>query len=49
MLADDWGLIVKNCTSFTAYRLSSVNGFNILVRTEMAVNGDIGQEEKDIG
>ena len=27
--ADDWGLIVKNCTSFTAYRLSSVNGFNI--------------------
>lgn len=27
--ADDWGQYVKECTSFVAYRLSTVNGFTI--------------------
>ena len=42
---DQWRMYSRQCTSFAAFRLSSVNGFEIPPAYEMRMNGDIVQGE----
>ena len=45
---DKWRLYSRQCTSFAAFRLSSVNGFELPVLMGMRKNGAIELKKKDI-
>ena len=45
---DKWRLYSRQCTSFAAFRLSSVNGFELPVLMGMRRNGDTVLKKKDI-
>ena len=47
--ADDWGQYVRECTSFVAYRLSTVNGLQFLMLMVTQDNGDIEHVVKVTG